>query len=80
MSPNKDISQLDWALTVYSDIVKFGINSNRIDESGLCLKILEEFEEYEKCYDVFLTLSQRSTGLLSKISSNQRKNGRGKRN
>lgn len=80
MSPNKDISQLDWALTVYSDIVKFGINSNRIDESGLCLKILEEFEEYEKCYDVFLTLSQRSTGLLSKFSSNQRKNGRGKRN
>jgi hypothetical protein len=68
MDSTKDISQLNWALTVYSDVIKFGSNSNRLDESRLCLQILEEFEEYEKCYDVFLILSQNSNGLLEKIS------------
>jgi hypothetical protein len=68
MDSTKDISQLNWALTVYSDVIKFGSKSNLLDESRLCLQILEEFEEYEKCYDVFLILSQNSNGLLEKIS------------
>jgi len=68
MESTKDISQLNWALTVYSDVIKFGSESNRLDESRLCLQILEDFEEYEKCYDVFLILSQNSKGLLEKIS------------
>ena len=68
MDSTKDISQLNWALAVYSDVIKFGSKSNRLDESRLCLQILEEFEEYEKCYDVFLILSQNSNGLLEKIS------------
>lgn len=68
MDAAKDISQLNWALTVYSDVIKFGSESNRLDESRLCLQILEEFEEYEKCYDVFLILSQNSKGLLEKLS------------
>jgi len=68
MESTKDISQLNWALTVYSDVIKFGSGSNRLDESKLCLQILEDFEEYEKCYDVFLILSQNSKGLLEKIS------------
>jgi hypothetical protein len=68
MESAKDISQLNWALTVYSDVIKFGSESNRLDESRLCLQILEDFEEYEKCYDVFLILSQNSKGLLEKIS------------
>ena len=68
MDSIKDISQLNWALTVYSDVIKFGSGSNRLDESRLCLQILEEFEEYEKCYDLFLILSQNSNGLLEKIS------------
>ena len=68
MDAAKDISQLNWALTVYSDVIKFGSKGNRLDESRLCLQILEEFEEYEKCYDVFLILSQDSKGLLEKIS------------
>jgi hypothetical protein len=68
MESAKDISQLNWALTVYSDVIKFGSESNRLDESKLCLQILEDFEEYEKCYDVFLILSQNSKGLLEKIS------------
>jgi hypothetical protein len=68
MDSTKDISQLNWALIVYSDVIKFGSRSNRLDESRLCLQILEEFEEYEKCYDLFLILSQNSKGLLEKIS------------
>ena len=68
MDSTKDISLLNLALTVYSDVIKFGSKSNRLDESRLCLQILEEFEEYEKCYDVFLILSQNSKGLLEKIS------------
>ena len=62
MDSKKDISQLNWALTVYSDIVRFGIKSNRLDESNLCLRILEEFEEYEKCYDLFLVLTKKPQG------------------
>ena len=72
MDSKKDISQLNWALAVYADIVKFGVGSNRLDESSLCLKILEDFEEYEKCYDLFLVLSQRSSGILERINSKKR--------
>ena len=73
MDSKKDISQLNWALTVYSDVVKFGTKSNRLDESKLCLGILEQFEEYEKCYDMFLVLTQ--NGILERINS-KKKNGR----
>jgi len=72
MDSKKDISQLNWALTVYSDIVKFGIKSNRLDESNLCLKILEEYEEYEKCYDLFLVLTQKTSGILDRINSRKK--------
>ena len=74
MDSKMDISQLNWALTVYSDVVKFGIKSNRLDESDLCLKVLEEFEEYEKCYDLFLVLTHKAPGILEKINS-RKKNG-----
>jgi hypothetical protein len=73
MDSKKDISRLNWALNVYSDIVKFGLESNRIDESKLCLQVLEEFEEYEKCYDVFLVLSNQTVGLLDKISGRRKR-------
>ena len=75
MDSTKDISQLNWALTVYSDVIKFGSKSNRLDESRLCLQILEEFEEYEKCYDMFLILTQNAPGILERINS-KKKNGR----
>jgi len=75
MDSKKDISQLNWALTVYSDVVKFGTKSNRLDESKLCLRILEDFEEYEKCYDMFLVLTQNVPGILERINS-KKKNGR----
>jgi hypothetical protein len=75
MDSTKDISQLNWALEVYSDVVKFGTKSNRLDESKLCLSILEDFEEYEKCYDMFLVLTQSVPGILERINS-KKKNGR----
>ena len=75
MDSKKDISQLNWALAVYSDVVKFGTKSNRLDESKLCLGILEQFEEYEKCYDMFLILTQNAPGILERINS-KKKNGR----
>ena len=68
MEDRKDISKLNWALGVYSDVVRFGMKSNRIDESRLCLQVLEEFEEYEKCYDLFLILSNKTGGIMDKIS------------
>lgn len=68
MEDRKDISKLNWALGVYSDVVRFGTKSNRIDESRLCLQVLEEFEEYEKCYDLFLILSNKTGGIMDKIS------------
>jgi hypothetical protein len=73
MDSKKDISRLNWAISVYSDIVKFGLVSNRIDESSLCLQILEEFEEYEKCYDIFLVLNHQTEGLINKISQRGKK-------
>ena len=75
MDSKRDISQLNWALTVYSDVVKFGTKSNRLDESKLCLGVLEQFEEYEKCYDMFLILTQNAPGILGRINS-KKKNGR----
>ena len=75
MDSKRDISQLNWALAVYSDVVKFGTKSNRLDESKLCLGILEQFEEYEKCYDMFLILTQNAPGILERINS-KKKNGR----
>jgi hypothetical protein len=75
MDSRKDISQLNWALAVYSDVVKFGTKSNRLDESKLCLGVLEQFEEYEKCYDMFLILTQNAPGILERINS-RKKNGR----
>jgi hypothetical protein len=75
MDSKKDLSQLNWALAVYSDVVKFGTKSNRLDESKLCLGVLEQFEEYEKCYDMFLILTQNAPGILERINS-KKKNGR----
>ncbi len=75
MDSKRDTSQLNWALSVYSDVVKFGTKSNRLDESKLCLGVLEQFEEYEKCYDMFLVLTQNAPGILERINS-KKKNGR----
>lgn len=73
MDSRREISELNWALGVYSNIIKFGPESSRIEESEKCLQILEEFEEYEKCYDLFLVLNNQEKGLVDKITKERKK-------
>jgi len=56
MKTLRTIDELNWALGVYSNIIKFGQKSILIENSKECLTILEEFEEYEKCHDLFEVL------------------------
>jgi hypothetical protein len=61
MQTLRSIQELNWALIIYSNIVKFGKKSNVLTEGQECLKILEDFEEYEKCSDlhrIFLSTSE----------------------
>lgn len=52
----RTINELNWALGIYSNVVKFGLKSRELEKSDECLAILEEFEEYEKCHDLFEVL------------------------
>ena len=49
----RSIEELNWALNIYSDIVKRGSKSPVFESSRDCMNILEEFEEYEKCSDLY---------------------------
>jgi len=62
MKTLRTIDELNWALGTYSNIVKFGLKSSLIENSKECLEILEEFEEYEKCHDLFEVLKDDRTG------------------
>jgi hypothetical protein len=53
MKSIKDISGLNWALEVYSDIIRFKLKSDQLENFDECLRILIDFEEYEKCYDLY---------------------------
>ena len=67
MQTLRSIHELNWALSIYSDIVKFGNRSNVLKEGQECLKILEDFEEYEKCSDLHQIFSSPSkTGKFLK--------------
>jgi hypothetical protein len=68
MQTLRTIKELNWALNIYSNIIRFGSSSKRINEGKNCMKILEDFEEYEKCSDLHSILSQiNSTDEISKI-------------
>lgn len=73
MKEKENISQLNWALNIYSDIVKYGLDSSVLEESEECLHILEEFEEYEKCSDILHILKGNETGILSRLSKKKKK-------
>jgi hypothetical protein len=73
MDSKKDISQLEWALKIYSDVVKFGKKSVMAEDGILCIKVLEEFEEYEKCSDLFRVLNQNFPGILEGMDINKKK-------
>jgi hypothetical protein len=66
MKNSQSIDQLNRALEVYSDIVKFGENSLLFPHREECIKILEEFEEYEKCMDIHLIIHKESAESKSK--------------
>ncbi len=53
MKTLRTLDELNWAIGVYSNIIKFGQKSILISSSKECISILEEFEEYEKCHDLF---------------------------
>jgi hypothetical protein len=59
MKTLRTINELNWALGIYSNVVKFGLKSRELEKSDECLAILEEFEEYEKCHDLFEVLKGR---------------------
>ena len=59
MQTLRSIEELNWALTIYTDIVKFGDRSQLIQESQDCVKVLEDFEEYEKCFDINQVLTKK---------------------
>lgn len=59
MQTLRSIEELNWALTIYTDIVKFGDRSQLIQESEDCVKVLEDFEEYEKCFDIHQVLTKK---------------------
>jgi hypothetical protein len=52
MQTLRSIKELNWALNIYSNIVRFGVGSKVINEGQKCIKVLEDFEEYEKCSDL----------------------------
>lgn len=60
MKTLRSINELNWALVIYSNVVKFGLKSRELEKSNECLAILEEFEEYEKCHDIFKILNTRN--------------------
>ncbi len=59
MSNPATVDELNWALKIYSDIVKYGDRSFFLKESQICLKILEAFEEYEKCDELYRILTKK---------------------
>lgn len=63
MKTLRTIDELNWALGIYSNLVKFGLKSRELGKSKECLSILEEFEEYEKCHDLFEILKTQQEEL-----------------
>jgi hypothetical protein len=58
----RSIEELNWALKIYSDIIKRGSKSPLFESSNDCMGILEEFEEYEKCSDLYEVIKSLTTG------------------
>lgn len=67
MQTLRSIKELNWALNIYSNIVKFGQGSKVINEGQECMSILEDFEEYEKCSDLYHIFKTEKTKEAPKI-------------
>lgn len=59
MSHPKSIEDLNWALRIYAELIKNGERSSAWKERESCLEILESFEEYEKCEELYRVLTKR---------------------
>jgi len=59
MSQPKSIEDLNWALGIYAELIKNGERSSAWKENESCLEILESFEEYEKCEELYRVLTKR---------------------
>jgi hypothetical protein len=58
MESLRKIEELNWALKIYTSVIKFGFKKNSEEEARETIKILEEFEEYEKCSLLLETVSK----------------------
>ena len=68
LASGSKIKDLEWALSIYSDLVKFGLSSRMLEHKENCFLVLEDFEEYEKCSDLKKIFADNPEGLLKKIS------------
>lgn len=69
MKTLRSIEELNWALRIYSDIVRWGLKSRDISNSDECMSILEEFEEYEKCSDLYEVLKHKGDDKIQENGS-----------
>ena len=70
MQTLRSIEELNWALNIYSNIVRFGDGSKVLNEGQECIKIVEDFEEYEKCSDLHQIFKKHEhKGEIPKIES-----------
>jgi hypothetical protein len=67
MQTLRSIEELNWALNIYSNIVRFGKGSKMADEEQKCMRVLEDFEEYEKCLDLYQIFKTQQTQEEPKI-------------
>ena len=67
MQTLRSIEELNWALNIYSNIVRFGKGIEMAEDEQKCMKILEDFEEYEKCLDLYQIFKNQQTKEEPKI-------------
>jgi hypothetical protein len=72
MESLRSIEELNWALNVYSSVLRFGFTKNSEEEARESVKILEDFEEYEKCSDIFEHFSQGIKKLKGKSGKSEK--------
>lgn len=59
MESLRSIEELNWALKIYSSVIRFGLNKSSEAEARESIEILENFEEYEKCSDMYNLISKK---------------------
>jgi len=47
------LKDLEYSISIYTDVIRKGLGSKFIKSVWDCLSVLEHFEEYEKCKDLY---------------------------